>query len=143
MNLLQTIRERLPHVLRQQQDELALCEQLIAQIEAHLLNPERGAWTFSRVSNWVGVAPTDERLQRCLELLASSRSLKLLNVQYLYFDPHDPDDIGTRLSAEEVNRLLRHGEYFDPESGEAVQDPREHVLPYFEPIPELLKATNG
>lgn len=120
-------------------EEAKLCLLLIDEIGRHL-GDKRGPWTYQAFSKWVGVSPTDPKLLDCIGLLATSSSMKALDVKFLFFDPSVPEDIGQPLSDEDVAAALDSGVFYHPDTGEKVSDFKSTLVPYFVPSSDLTPA---
>jgi hypothetical protein len=119
--------------------ERNLCVRLIAEIEERAKRPNIGLWTFQSISDWLGVAASDEQLQRCVQFLASRNDGRLLDMHFLLFNPDNPDDTGEPIEDDEVREALRDGFLIDPESGKEIQNFEKFLAPYFVPS-DALKA---
>ncbi len=119
--------------------ERQLCLDLLSEIERRRLTAHRGVWTYQALSKWVNRSAVDPVFQDCVNYLATSPSAKALDLHFLFFDPADPDDIGTPVSDEDVALAFGKGVFIHPEKGEPVQNFKRTLVPYFTPAADLLR----
>jgi hypothetical protein len=110
-------------------DTRVVCLRLVDEIEKR--QSERDAlWTYQVFSSWLRREPS-EVVQECVNILASAKSARLLQVHFLVFNPEDPEDIGAFLDDKEVKSAYSSGFLFHPNSGEKVENFEEWLVPYF------------
>lgn len=135
MPSLVTIKENAASILAGR-DEAGFCLALVDEI-GRRLGENRGLWTYQTMSRWLQVSPTDPRLMDCIALLATSSSMKALDLRFMFFDPEHPEDIGTPLSPDEARQVFESGVLYHPETGAEVPNYKDALIPYFVPAPDL------
>lgn len=90
-------------------------------------------WTYRTFSNWVDSELHDESLLQSISLLTSSLA-PLLTKRYLWLSV-DNEDSMCEVDEEFVRTALTSNVAEDPETGDLVKNPLDHIVPYFTPSP--------
>ena len=106
---------------------LCLLDRLVERID-----DRSTMWTYAGLANLVGRQADDSVVHRCIEVLSSRPSAKLLEMHFMYFDPTEDDSRGELISDEEVARAFVDGYLVDPQDGRQVQEFMSVLAPYFQ-----------
>lgn len=121
-------------VVRGIQDDVIrnYCQIIIEHVDSFLSRSTetRPVWTYRTLSKWVNTSADDDRLLRSVSLLSSSLA-PLLERHYLWIS--EEDDGMQRVDDDFVRSALTNNVAEDPDTGELVGNPREHLVPYFAP----------
>lgn len=89
-------------------------------------------WTYEGLARLVGTQADDATLHRCIEVLSSRPSAKVLDMHFLYFDPEAEDPHGEVISDEAVAQAFTEGFLVDPQTGREVYEFMSVLSPYFQ-----------
>ena len=89
-------------------------------------------WSYKSLSTLLGVGPHDPLLQRCIEVLVSRPSVKLLEMHFLYFSRDDDGSPGEIMDDDEVLAAYERGFLVDPVTGGEIVEFEKTLVPYFQ-----------
>lgn len=107
------------------------CSALIDEVAKRVAHDQFEKWTYRTFSKWLNLPAGDARLLTCVQILSTAQAAKLLDLHFMFFDPADPDDIGTPLEDEDISQAFAAGFLVHPETGKKVENFRACLEPYF------------
>jgi hypothetical protein len=132
------LHDTISHLQAISEEERSTCLKLLSVLQERLSLANRGVWTYRTLAQWSGFKEPSELFQDCVQLLVVHPHLRALEMHLLYFSPHDREDVGIPLSVEQERAVLRNaGAFFDPQTGEKVENHWAHLVPYFVPTAQL------
>jgi len=138
------LHEIIGHLQAISEDERSTCLRILSVLEDRLKSASRGVWTYKTLAKWSGLKEGDELFQDCVQLMVVHPELRALEMRLLYFSPFIEDDTGTELTPKQQRLALRKsGDFFDPNTGERVDNYWAHLVPYFVPTPQLQVLARG
>lgn len=129
MASIEEIRNRAAHIPNAEMRDV--CFSIIEGVANRLHAESRGMWTYQTFSKWSGREACDDLLQSCVQLLVTREDARLLDMHFLFFDPQDPNSVGDPIDDQEVADAYQSGYLIHPDSGEAIPDFEENLVPYF------------
>lgn len=128
-----TSRQEISHALAQIPDKIFrdACMRLASAL-CDRSSDKAIMWSYKSLSTLLGVAPHDPLLQRCIEVLVSRPSVKLLEMHFLYFSPGDDGSPGEILNDDEVSAAYQRGFLVDPVTGDEITEFEKTLVPYFQ-----------
>lgn len=110
--------------------ERALCVRLAEAIYESNLSRD-AIITYEMLAKRVGESIENETFNYCVNLLATSPKVRLLDMHFLFFDPSDAEHIGEPIADNEVRAAIESGYLIDPRTGVQINDYKRHLEAYF------------